>query len=444
MESQMKKILIENGIIITLEAENRVLTNHAILVEDGKISKIAPQKAFKNTKAQVLDAAGKIVMPGFINAHMHFYSSFARGLTKAPISRNFPEILSNLWWRLDRLLSLKDCYASTMVAGIDAIRQGTTTIIDHHASPHAITGSLKEIAKAVEKLGLRACLCYEVSDRDGEQIAQEGINENISFLEYCQKKNNNFLKGLFGLHASFTLEEHTLKTAVEKARKYDAGFHIHCAEDLVDQNITQAKTGKRVVSRLYDAGILGPQTICAHAVHLDGGEWNMLAHTQTPVVHNPQSNMNNAVGVMDFMKAKQKGVLVGLGTDAMTNNMREEVRTAVWLQKLHHHDPSVAFIEGVDLLLKNNQRIANIYFDRVGQLRENWAADIILVDYLPPTPLSADNFYGHLLFGITQGAIDTVMVGGRILLKNKKLLAVDEKRELQQSVRLAAKLWKKF
>jgi putative selenium metabolism protein SsnA len=440
----MNRVLIKNGIIVTLEHPNRILRHHALLIEDGLIAGILPQRRANNIKARSIEAHGKVVMPGFINAHMHFYSSFARGLNKVEPPGNFREILRNLWWRLDRQLTLEDCYQSTLVAGLEAIRHGTTTIIDHHSSPCAVQGSLGRIAEAARELGLRVCLCYEVSDRDGEKTALEGIEENLRFIEECQAKSNNQVKALFGLHASFTLGEKTLRRCAEEGLKRRAGFHIHCAEDAVDQTITQSEFGKSVVQRLYDHGILGPRTICAHAVHLEDTEWDLLAGTGTAVIHNPQSNMNNAVGVMDLIKATAKGVLVGLGTDAMTSNMREEVRSAIWAQKLAQRNPAAAFNEAVELLVSNNQRIANRHFQNVGQLQRGWMADVILIDYFPPTEMNEDNFYGHLVFGLSQAVVDTTIVGGEVLMRNKELCLLDEEKIARRAQKLARSLWDRF
>ncbi len=435
------RLIIKNGTIVTLESPNRVLTDRDLLIEEDRITAIG---SFKHVNARVIDARGKVVMPGFINAHTHFYSTFARGLMKAEPSKNFPEILRNLWWRLDRSLTPEDCYYSTLVAGIDAIRHGTTTIFDHNSSPHAVKGSLDGIAAAVTELGLRACLCYEVSDRDGEKIAQESIEENVRFLEACRKKGGDQLRALFGLHASFTLKEKTLRRCVESARALQPGFHIHCAEDVSDQKITRERFGKSVVRRLHDCGVLGPRTICAHAVHLDDREWDLLARTRTAVVHNPQSNLNNAVGVMDLARGLRKRALVGLGTDAMTVNMLEELRSAIWAQRLWRRDPSASFGDAVDLLVRNNQKIARRYFDKIGQLREGWNADLILVDYNPPTPMNPGNFAGHLVFGISQAAVDTMIVGGKVLMRGKKLCLLDEDKITWKSRTLASALWRRF
>jgi putative selenium metabolism protein SsnA len=440
----MGRILIKNAILVTMEEPNRILTNHAILVEGGIIQKILPQKSATRIKARTIDAAGKIVMPGFINAHTHFYSSLARGLTGTAPAKNFRQVLSHLWWRLDRSLTLEDCRVSALVAGIDAIRHGTTTVFDHHASPHAVAGSLDAIAEAVRDLGLRACLCYEVSDRDGRKTAEAGIEENVRFLDRCRDGGESHLRALFGLHASFTLGARTLRRCVSAAAPRGAGFHIHCAEDAMDQRITKKYFIRSVVQRLSDEGILGPKTLCAHAVHLDDREWNLLARSGTVVIHNPQSNMNNAVGIMDLAQATRKRVLVGLGTDAMTGNMLEELRGAIWAQRLRQKDPSAAFGTAIDVLIRNNQEIANRFFPKIGQLKEGWQADILCIDYKPPTEFNAASFPGHLAFGLSQAAVDMTMIGGKILMQDRKLLCLDEEKVAAEARMRSAALWSRL
>ncbi len=440
----MKRVLIQGGTLVTLENPNRILRNHDVLIEDDIIRAILPQKSMPHVRAEAIDACGKIVMPGFINAHMHFYSTFARGLTKAVPAADFASVLRNLWWRLDHRLTLEDCYYSTMVAGLESIRHGTTTIIDHHSSPSVAQGSLDKIARAVKTLGLRSCLCYEVSDRDGKDVARAGMEENLRFLEACGQHGSPLIRPLFGLHASFTLGERTLRRFSAKAEKFQAGFHVHCAEAITDQKITRSRYDRSVVRRLADHGILGPRTICAHAVHLEDVEWDLLAQTRTAVVHNPQSNMNNAVGVMDLQQAVRKGVLAGLGTDAMTCNMLEELRSAIWAQRLRQGNPSAAFDEGVALLIKNNQEIARRYFPKVGQIKEGWMADLICIDYLPATEMSEHNFAGHLVFGLSQSAVDTTIVGGRVLMKHKEFTVLDEEKIARRARKLSGALWNRF
>lgn len=446
MVKNEKTLLVKNGIVVTLGRNNRVLKGHAVLCEGKYIRKIAPQKAFRGRYDKVIDAKGQVVMPGFINSHMHFYSAMVRGLGKAAPSANFQKVLEHLWWRLDKKLTLEDCYYSALLSLIDAVKHGTTTLIDHHASPFAVTGSLDAIAKAVKQVGLRASLCYELSDRDGEAIAQQGIEENLSFIKRCRSIDDDQLRALFGLHASFTLSDKTLQRAAEAGRSLNAGFHVHTAEALSDQEHCNKNYGLRVVERFHKFGILGPQTIAAHCVHINGKEMELLAETGTAVAHNPQSNMNNAVGVADLIKMTEKGILVGLGTDAMTVNMLEELRTALWAQHLSHNNPSCGFMEAMSTLVSNNAKIANRYWDgRLGALVEGNYADIVLIDYHPPTPFDENTFLGHLCFGLSQSTVDTTIASGRVLMERKRLkLNVDEAEAAAKSLELSNKLWARF
>lgn len=453
------KILIKNGTILTFNEKKQYLKNHSILIAGDKIVKIAPNSELMNSHEQeeknvrVIDAKNRIVMPGLINTHMHFYSTFARGLTKAKPSTNFSEVLNNLWWRLDRKLTKEDCYYSTMVAMIDGIKQGTTTYFDHHASPYAIEGSLAEIGRAAKDCGVRVSLCYELSDRDGEVISQKGVTENIETLLWLKKEKSDFLKAMFGIHASFTVSDQTLsqiqKVVSQKLQcnLEDIGVHIHLAEDAVDELQCHREYNKSVVKRLNDHGLLGPKTITAHGVHLEEEEMEILASTKTILVHNPQSNMNNSVGIANIMKILDKGVLVGLGTDAMTVNMLEELRFCLWAQKYYQKDPSGCFMESVNLLLKNNPIIAKRFWSEgaIGTLEEGGRADLIIRDYLPPTPIGEDNFMGHLVFGISQSKVDTTIVGGNILMSEGCLTsALDEEAIYAKSSELAQNLWSRF
>ena len=439
-------LLIKNGIIVTLGETNRVLYDHAILCEGGRIKKIAPQEEFRGKFTKVINAHGKVVMPGFINAHMHFYSTMVRGLGKAKPSRDFQEVLENLWWRLDKKLTLDDCYYSALLPLVDAVKRGTTTLIDHHASPFAVRGSLNLIAKAVKKVGLRASLCYELSDRDGAKVAQNGIDENVDFIKRCQKEKDEQLKALFGLHASFTITDKTMEKAAAAGKALGAGFHVHTAEAKSDQDFNEKNFGLRVVERLHKYGILGPHTITAHCVHINEHEMDLLKETNTAVAHNPQSNMNNAVGVADIIKMFKKGILVGLGTDAMTVNMLEEVRSALWVHHLAQNNPSVGFMESLSTLVFNNARISNRYWDpKIGELKEGYAADVILIDYYPPTPFNENTFLGHLGFGLSQSFVDTTICAGKVLMEDKKLkIDLDEEEIAARSLKLSTTLWERF
>jgi putative selenium metabolism protein SsnA len=441
-----RPLLIENGTVVSTGGRQFVASKCSVLIEDGLITRVAPKARFARFKGKRIDASGKVVMPGLINAHTHFYSTFSRGLTGTKPAGDFLGVLRNLWWRLDRALTLEDCYYGALVALLDCIRHGTTTVIDHHASPRAVSGSLASIARAVRETGLRACLCYEVSDRDGARVAEEGLAENAEFIEECRQQNDSCMKALFGLHASFTLSDRTLEWAAMLGQESDAGFHIHLAEAQSDQDITVRRSGKRVVERLKRFGLLGRRSIAAHGVHLSRREIDLLAETQTAVVHNPQSNLNNAVGIANIVELKRRGVRLGLGTDAMTTNLLEELRVGLWAQHLGNDNPSAGFGELTNALFSGNADIAARCFGLpFGELREGAAGDIALFEYDPPTPLDDTNLFGHVVFGISQAAADTTIVGGRVLMENKQLaLNLDEERLNRRARELARNLWKRM
>ncbi|MCX7959079.1 MAG: putative aminohydrolase SsnA [Deltaproteobacteria bacterium] len=439
-------ILIKNGTVITLGKKNKVLKNYSVLIEGGRISKIGPSRSFSGKYKTIIDAENKVVMPGFINNHMHFYSTMVRGLGKARPSKDFNEVLKNLWWRLDKKLTLQDVYYSALIMMINAIKHGTTTLIDHHASPFAIRGSLFEIAKASAVAGLRVSCCYEVSDRDGKKVRDEGIYENKEFIEWTKKENSEFVRAMFGLHASFTVSDDTLKISSETGNSLGAGFHIHCAEALSDEDYAEKRFGMRVVERLGRFGIVSNKSILAHCVHINQKEMNIISKQGAFVAHNPQSNLNNAVGIADIVGMNKRGVKVLLGTDAMTVNMLEELRVALWAQHLRQNNPSAGFVEIAKTLLFNNPEFASNHFGiRLGEISEGAAADIVLIDYIAPTQFDENTVLGHIIYGISQEIVDTTIAGGKILMKDKKLkIDIDEEEIYRKSREYSKKLWDRF
>ena len=442
----MDQLLLINCRVLTCDPERPLIDRCSILLEEGKISRISESDDLIDHEGETLDLSGKIVMPGLINGHHHFYSTLVKGLTKADPAKDFSEVLKNLWWRLDKKLQKEDIYYSALLSIFEAIKHGTTTIIDHHASPGCVIGSLNTIARAAAEGGIRASLCFEVSDRDGEKVTSDGIKENISWLKNINQAQSPFLKGLFGMHASFTLSDKSLQRIAEASHELACGYHLHVAEALADQEHSIRNFNKRVVERLAQFDLLNNKTIAAHCVHINERERKLLADYGVAVVHNPQSNLNNAVGIANVLKMVNKGLIVGLGTDAMTNNMLEELRIALWAQHWKQENPSVGFGEIVSALVYNNPLIVNRYWDnQLGMIREGYLADIIAFDYYPHTPLTADNWMGHLVFGISQSSVDTTIVNGRVLYWNKQLfLDLDEEEISTKSQETARKLWQRF
>lgn len=440
-------MIITNGKIITWGEPNEILEGKAILVEDGLIQDITEESTLRDAhpEEEILDARGQLIMPGLICAHTHFYGAFSRGMAvPGEPSRNFHEILENLWWKLDKGLDKEGVKYSALALLADATRYGCTTLFDHHASPNCIDGSLDIEADAVMESGLRASLCYEVTDRDGEEKALAGIKENGRFISGVKAGNYSpMLKAHFGLHASLTVGNETLEKCLAE-NNGRVGFHSHAAEGIVDQEDALTKYGKRVIERFADAGVLGKDTILAHGVHLTPHEIDLLAQSGTWLSHQPRSNMNNAVGVAPVEEMLKQGVKVCLGNDGFSNAMWQEWFFAYLIQKDQQADPRA--MNGYDVIriaVENNARLAIKTWDglRIGVIEKGAAADLILVDYHPITPLHAGNLPWHILFGFRDGMVTTTIAGGRLLMKDRKLLLLDEAEIAAKASEAAIRCW---
>jgi putative selenium metabolism protein SsnA len=440
-------MLIINGTIVTWDQSSRILPDSALYIEDGVIRVIGSTRDLqaRYPQAEQIDARGQLLMPGNICAHTHFYGAYARGMAiPGPAPEDFPQILRRLWWPLDRALDKDSVRASTLVCLVDAIKHGTTTLIDHHASPNFIEGSLDVIADAVEQAGLRAVLCYEVTDRDGADKAQAGIAENVRFIEASKKRS--LVAGTFGLHASLTLDDRALRDCAD-ALPAGAGFHIHVAEHEADELDSLSRSNKRVVQRLHEYGIWGDKTIAAHCVHIDEAERDILRDTNTWVTHQPRSNMNNAVGAAAIDDMLHAGMKICLGNDGFSNNMWEDWKAAYLLHKVVHRDPRKA--NGADIArmaVYHNARLAEQFFlqTRMGEISEGAAADLIFVDYHPFTPLTGGNLPWHILFGFEASMVTATMVNGVMLMRDRQLLTLDEKLIADEALGLAPKVWERY
>jgi putative selenium metabolism protein SsnA len=454
-------VIVSGGTAVA--GTGQVVPDAAVAIRGNRIVAVGPASVVEkgHTAESWIDASGKLVMPGLINAHTHLYSALARGLlVEIEPSCCFTEILDHLWWRLDRALAARDVTASARVGAIDLIRNGTTTIVDHHASQVAIEGSLSRVADALADVGLRANLCFEVTDREGREVRDAGLAENERFAKRMATLRGGarggtpastpggcggLLSASMGLHASFTLEDETLERASGIAAEHGMGCHIHAAEDRADVEDSVRRSGKRVIERLLSFDVLGPASVAAHCIHIDEGERAILKETGTNVVHSPQSNMNNAVGCAAVPTLLDEGVLVGLGTDGFTASMLDELKVANLIHRHEAGDPGVGHGVGMRLCFENNPVIASrLVGDRVGVLEEGALADIIVLDYDPPTPLVSENLAGHVIFGLTGWMVETVIIDGRIIMRDRELLTVDGREVAARGRERARELWKRM
>jgi len=439
----MSSLLITNGHLVTLDEENRFIENGKVYIEGNRIVEVGDFPTANYTPDRTIDARGSLVMPGLINAHHHLYSTFARGFTPpgAP-AQNFEEILSKLWWKLDCALDAEDVYYSALLALMHAARAGCTTVIDHHSSPSCRDGSLDQLEQAFREVGLSGCLAYEVSDRNQEG---EGIEENERYIRKCRNNHESGdgrMSALFGMHALMTLGTRTLQRCADSAHSLNSGFHVHAAEDEIDVRVTMELYGRRVMDRFLDFGIPGPKTIFVHGVHFQSRELDLLRSTDSMLVNNPESNMNNGLGVAPILDMLKHGVMVGVGTDGMSSHLISQARAMYLHQRTCQRDPTLAFSEACEILLHNNRTICNRLFPEPrGALAPGQLADIMIPDYVPFTPLNADTFYGHVLFGLSFARVRTTIARGRVIVEDGLLPHLDEEAIRAHCAERANRIW---
>jgi putative selenium metabolism protein SsnA len=439
----MSSLLITNGHLVTLDEANRFIAGGSVYIENNHIVEVGETATLRRTADRIIDARGNIVLPGLINAHHHLYSTFARGFTPpGSPARNFEEILSKLWWKLDSALDADDVYYSALLAIMDAAKAGCTTIFDHHASPSCVDGSLDQIERAFRDVGLSGCLSYEVSDRNRQG---EGIEENERWIRKCIDADDSQMSGLIGMHALMSLGTKTLDRCAEVGQMLNTGFHVHTAEDEIDIRLTREHHQQGIMQRFLDFGIPGHNTVFVHGSYLGPDEMDLLESTGSMLVNNPESNMNNGLKVSPILDFLQHGVTVGVGTDGMSSHMISQARAMYLHQRTFHRDPTIAFAEACRILLENNRTIANRLFDEPrGMLAPGQLADIMIPEYLPFTPLNAETFYGHLLFGLSYARVRTTIARGQVIVDEGRLLHLDEDAIRARCAARAARLWSRI
>lgn len=438
-------LVVGNGRLITRDDSFPFAEHGAVAIEGTRIAAVGCEQEIrkKYQDAKYIDAKGGVIMPAFINTHEHIYSAMARGLSINGYNpKGFLDILDGQWWTIDRNLTLEQIKYSAMDTIIASIRNGVTTIFDHHASFGQIKGSLFTIAEAAKELGMRACLCYEVSDRDGIKKAKESVMENAEFIRYALKDDTDMVAGMMGMHAQFTISDQTMELAAAN-KPQEVGYHIHVAEGIEDLHDCLKKYGKRIVDRLMDWDILGEKTLLGHCIYINSHEMELIKDTDTMVVHNPESNMGNACGCPPVLELVHRGIVTGLGTDGYTHDMTESFKVANVLHKHQLCDANVAWGEVPQMLFEHNATIANRYFKApLGVLKAGAAADVIVVDYDPPTKLDQTNCNGHILFGMTGRDVVTTIGNGKVLMQDREVKVADTREVMAKCREASAKLWK--
>jgi len=436
-------LVVSGGTVVTSLHPARVVQGD-LEIEAGRVVRVSPQgeggspAPASAAAADRIDARGCLVMPGNVCAHTHLYSALARGMPyELEPPRDFIEVLRRVWWRLDRALDAPSIRASALVGGAEALLAGTTTLVDHHASPDAIDGSLDLLAEALDSLGIRGVLAYEVTDRDGLGRAAAGVAENRRFAARAARGSMPLTRAMIGAHASFTLSDATLAACVDAVEATGVGLHIHVAEDQADEDDARTRFGTSVVGRLARAGALDRRTLVAHAVHLGGDEPDRVLEAGSTVLHNARSNMNNRVGRAPLARL---GDRVALGTDGIGADMFEESRTA-WLRAREDgitSDPSWALAR-----LAESARVAGDAFGEslLGRLEAGAPADLVVLDYPAPAPLDAGSLASHWIFGLAARHVRDVVVAGTIAVRDRTLTRMNGAQLADDARRETERLW---
>jgi len=439
--------IIKNGCILT--GTGRVIARGFVHMEDGVIRSLGDDsKRPRPARAEVIDARGRYVLPGFINPHNHFYGALALG---APLDaqRGFGERLRKLWWRLDGALTLEDAHVSALWGSVQSLKAGVTTVFDHHAGYCAIRGSLHTIAEAAKIAGIKASICFELSDRAGRRARNEALAESASWIESVRaslKRSKRFpFRAMVGLHASMTLEDATIEAASEMMEHYRVGAHVHVAEGQEDVKATRRLFRSTPAARFAAAGILGPRSIAAHCVHVDGKDIGLIRRGGAFVAHNPMSNLSNAVGIAPVLEMARRGIPVVVGTDGMSASVAADARLAMVLHRPGARDARAGFECAAEAVSEVAPRLASSAFGHaVGRIARGARADVIISDASPRTPVGRDNAAQHLMLGALNSPVRTTVVDGRVRVRDFEVDGVDEQYLAKEASALARRLWRRL
>ncbi|KXB09249.1 hypothetical protein AKJ35_01165 [candidate division MSBL1 archaeon SCGC-AAA833F18] len=428
-----------------MDGNRKIIERGSVEIEDKKIKRVGKFREDKNSE-EVIDATGKIVMPGLICSHTHSYGMLLRA---TPLRIDPPtdlmQILQRVWWPIDEAMTQKDAYASALITCLKFIKTGTTCFADTYSGSNSIGRSLDRISSAIGESGLRAFIGFEATERHTRAEGARGMQENVRFLKRTLKKKRSRVRGLVSIHASFTVSDELLRHARRVSRRFNAPITIHASEGQVDPQHNLQKYGKRAVERLHDVGILSSNTVLAHCVHVNEDELSIMKKTEAKVAHNPMSNMLNGVGVAPVPKMLEKEISVGLGNDGYIFDGFENLRSAYLIHKANARDPRIITpYQALEMATINGAKLYGLE-DKLGSIETGKLADLIIInpDSLP-TPLRRKNVVEHIVNSVRGCDVETVIVDGRLLMREKRVITLDEEEVVKMSKKSAEKIWKKL
>ena len=414
-----------------------------VVVQDDTIVAVGRNAGSAYPGAKQFDASGKTIIPGMVCSHHHYYSGLSRGmLVQAGPQNDFIQVLKEWWWRLDRALDEEATYYSSLICSIDAIAAGTTSCIDHHASPSHIDGSLETIAKGMREVGVRGATCYEITDRNGgmEEV-KAGVQENIAFAKRVDAERKGgkkpLVEAMIGGHAPFTIPDEGLAMMKDACDSTGRGIHLHVAEDKYDTVHSHHMYHTDIMDRLDRFGLLADNTLLVHGLWLNDSEIELLNERKSFLAHNPRSNMNNHVGYCKRLRQVDRLVL---GTDGCGGNMFEEIKLAFF----KHKDNGGPWWPGdfATVLTRGNKILERYFGEQFGRVEPGYKADLTILDYQSPTPWVDGNAATHLVWGTSSNCVDSVMVEGNMVMEHRSF-GFDVEEIYAKAAEVAQRVWKK-
>ena len=427
-----------------MDRENRIIKG-SVLIKNGEIKKVGNINDLD--VEETIDANGKLVMPGLVSA----YTSLDRILLEAaPIKSNsssdFIQFIQRVKWKLEQNLTKKDVYQSSLATSTKLLKSGTTFFGGICSSQGEIGKSLDEAAKAIEKVGIRACIGFEATERHTRAKGARGMRENIRFLENRSGPDDDEkIKGLVGLDSSYVVSDELLRHGKRVANQFEVPILIPTARTEADPYYNLIEHGKRTVERFRDVGLLSPKTILNHCTFINEEEISTIEKFNSKVAFSPLNNLSNIKEGSIITRLKGKGIKVGLGNTGDALDGFEGLRFLHLVHKLSYGKfKSITPIEAIELATIKSAELYGME-EKIGSIEKGKKGDIIIIDPSPlPTPLRRENAAEHIVTSIGCKNIETVLVGGAPVVEDGRVKTLDEEKTMRKLRKKTDKIWKKI
>ena len=443
----MEKLLIKNGLIVTMNPDSEVIRDGSIYVEDNVIKEIGPDSKITNKPgAKEIDAHGKIIIPGMISCHNHLYSAVVRSIPYSGFEApdfSFVSWMDRFWLPLlEDKVDQEVMYAGTRANVLDHMRSGITTTTDTAEGSYALPGALDAVDDACMETGIRAVLSFETTGRISEENAAMGLQENVNHIKKTRNRDYDRITGRIGVHTTYTCSTDLLKEVKKTADELKAGYMMHHLDDRYHHFDTCRRFGKRPTRYLADIGFLSPNLILFHCSYID--QWAdppIFKEYDVKVAHNSESNAIFSFWP-DMLHLIREGVTVGLGTDGQTFNYFEVMRTAQMIHRIKYENPELMKDEQVMRMATTEAAKVLQLEDSIGSLEVGKKADIVLLRDRSTVPVFEVNAINYIVNTCERTDVNTVIVDGEVLMDNGEFIKVDEEEVYAKSKEQAIKLWK--